>query len=829
MKGNYIGKKPSGYGATKEGQKGIWEIYDQSQGVKDIAWAAQPWNVIDGFYGQKSSTLLGISGLISVNDVAFKTDGTKFYVISPNTDRIHQYSCSTAWDITTASYDEKSFSITAQETLSTGLYFKPDGTKFYIVGTTSDTVFQYSCSTAWDVSTASYDSKSFSVITQESAPSSVFFKSDGTAFYIVGTTNDTVYQYSCSTAWDVSTASYASKSFAVVTQETNPAGLFFKDDGTKFYVVGSASDSIYQYSCSTAWDVSTASYDSKSFNVHWAGFAVAGLFISSDGTVVNVIESTTVRVYKFTLGTAWDISTASVPRGVFSVNAQETIPNDFVFKPDGTKFYIVGQTTDTVYQYSCSTAWDVSTASYDSKSFSVTTQETDPRGLFFKSDGTKFYVVGQTNDTVYQYSCSTAWDVSTGSYDSKSFSVGGQETTPQGLAFKDDGTKFYIVGVTNDTVYQYSCSTAWDVSTASYDSKSFSVNGQDATPVGLLFKTDGTTFYVVGTTTNAVHQYSCSTAWDVSTASYIRGSIEVQDDSPIGVAFKDDGTKLYIIGQVGKTITSYTLAVAWKINPIGFDGYNYKANLAETNGLADIVFNEYGTIFYVPGRAPYSITQYKCTTPWDLSTSSLFNADYSEVYSKFYLTGQTESTLTALYFKPDGTKFYTLGSTADTIYQYSCSTAWDISTGSYDNKSFGVATQETTPVGLYFKPDGTKFYIIGTTADTVFQYSCSTAWDVSTASYDSKSFSTTSQDGTPSALYFKDDGTKLYVMGTATDAVFQYSCSTAWDISTASYDSISLSVANQDGAAVGVTIGYGGSLLYIMGNTNFKAYQYRLT
>ena len=68
------------------------------------------------------------------------------------------------------------------------------------------------------------------------------------------------------------------------------------------------------------------------------------------------------------------------------------------------------------------------------------------------------YIMGNTNDSVYQYTLSTAWDVSTASYASKSFSVGSQETSPSGVKFSSDGTKMYVVGMQNDTVYKYTLS-----------------------------------------------------------------------------------------------------------------------------------------------------------------------------------------------------------------------------------------------------------------------------------------------------------------------------------------------------------------------------------
>jgi hypothetical protein len=54
-----------------------------------------------------------------------------------------------------------------------------------------------------------------------------------------------------------------------------------------------------------------------------------------------------------------------------------------------------------------------------------------------------------------------------------------------------------MVGATSDDIYQYSLSTAWDLSTASYDSVSLSVSGQDANMSGMCFNSDGTKIYTV--------------------------------------------------------------------------------------------------------------------------------------------------------------------------------------------------------------------------------------------------------------------------------------------------------------------------------------------
>ena len=61
-------------------------------------------------------------------------------------------------------------------------------------------------------------------------------------------------------------------------------------------------------------------------------------------------------------------------------------------------------------------AWDVSTASYDDKYKSVNSEDTNPRDVSFKSDGTKMYIMGTTNDTVFQYSLPAAGPANLKSY-----------------------------------------------------------------------------------------------------------------------------------------------------------------------------------------------------------------------------------------------------------------------------------------------------------------------------------------------------------------------------------------------------------------------------
>jgi sugar lactone lactonase YvrE len=222
--------------------------------------------------------------------------------------------------------------------------------------------------------------------------------------YVLGKTNNSVYEYDLSTSWDLSTAQYNNVSFSIATQEGNAFGLAFSSTGDKMYVIGLTSDRIHEYDLSTNWDVSTAQYNN-------------------------------VR---------------------FSVTLQEGTPEGIAFSSTGDKMYVVGSTSDSVYEYDLSTNWDLSTVQYNSVSLSVASQETTPTGLAFTSTGNKIYVIGATSDSVYEYDLSTNWDLSSASYNNVSFRVASQNGSPEGVAFSSIGDKMYMIGFSGGTIFQYS-------------------------------------------------------------------------------------------------------------------------------------------------------------------------------------------------------------------------------------------------------------------------------------------------------------------------------------------------------------------------------------
>jgi sugar lactone lactonase YvrE len=279
---------------------------------------------------------------------------------------------------------------------------------------------------------------------------------------------------------------------------------------------------------------------------------------SSPTERVRIDSAGRLRQFGDTILSNVNVIGASYDSVSFSVTAEETNPQDLFFSPDGLKMYVIGSTGDDVNEYNLSTAWVVSSAVY-STVFSVSGQDITPVGLFFRADGTKMYVVGSTNDTVFQYTLSTPWSVATASYDSISFSIATQDIVPTGLSFRPNGLSMYVVGQTGDSVYQYTLSTAWNVSTATF-LQSFSVSGQETVPNGLSFTGDGSRMFVIGSTGDDVNQYNLTTPWDISTSAFVNVfSVSGQDTFPTGIYIKPDGTKMYIMGSTNDAVYQYTV------------------------------------------------------------------------------------------------------------------------------------------------------------------------------------------------------------------------------------------------------------------------------
>lgn len=258
-----------------------------------------------------------------------------------------------------------------------------------------------------------------------------------------------------------------------------------------------------------------------------------------------------------------------------SVSGQETAPYGFTFKTDGTKFYLVGHAGDAIDEYALSPAWDITSATLND-----TTSIPDginPAAVALKSDGTAIYILETGSDVIYQYSLSVAWDASTIGASTASLNVSGDTASPTSMFLRDDGSDVFVVdAATGDKIIKYDLSTPWDLSTAG--SASSVVTGL-ATPVTAFVGNSGNTLYIATLdVADTISVYSLATPWDLTTLGTadltFDATVDVESTFLRGLYVGNDGADLYYGDFTNGDIYQRTVA-AWSLpapgNVVGWE------------------------------------------------------------------------------------------------------------------------------------------------------------------------------------------------------------------------------------------------------------------
>ena len=912
-------------------------------------------------------------------DIAFSSDGAKMFVIGIIGDDVNEYALSTPFDVSTRTFVDAT-SIQSQETFPTGIAFSSDGTKMFVVGDTGDDVNEYELSTPFDASTRTWVDAT-QISEQETGPTDIAFSSDGTKMFVIGRTGDDVNEYALSTPFDASTASFVDAT-QISAQETSPRGIAFSSDGAKMFVIGNSGNDVNEYNLSTPFDVSTRTWVDATSISEQDTFPT-GIVFSNDGTKMFVLGNTGDDVNEYTLSSVYPIAVTStyVPPPAFvssrlgmatgilaitfseeidvasvvpasihmretgtytggvtltatelvtiadgtvisfvlnavhlaavaamavpeltidpgavqdtsgrlivgtfdastrtfvddtSIRSEDTFPTGIAFSIDGAKMFVIGTQGRDVNEYELSTPFDASTRTWVDAT-SISSQESTPTGIAFSSDGTRMFVIGITEDNVNEYALSTPFDASTLTFVDAT-SISSQESNPQGIAFSSDGTRMFVIGTDGDDVNEYELSTPFDASTRTWVDAT-SISSQETSPTGIAFSIDGAKMFVIGITGDDVNEYELSTPFDASTRTWVDAtSISSQESNPQGIAFSSDGTKMFVIGSNDDNVNEYDLSSVYPIAVTGtyvqppptfvssgldFTTGNLAITFSEEIDAANVVpakihVRETGT--YTGGvtltatelvtiadsatirftlnaehlAAVAAMTESELTIDpgavQDTSGSLIvgtFEASTATFVDATSITSQ-EFSPTGIAFSSDGTKMFVIGNTGKDVNEYNLSTPFDVSTRTWVDAT-SISEQETYPTGIAFSSDGAKMFVIGKTGDDVNEYELSTPFDASTRTWvDATSIS--SQESNPTGIAFSSDGAKMFVVGIRGGDVNEYELSTPFDVSTASFVG-DTPISSQESSPEGIAFSSDGTKMFVIGNSGDDVNEYKL-
>lgn len=592
---------------------------------------------------------------------------------------------------------------------------------------------------------------------------------------------------------------------------------FFKDDGTKFYTLTTLKMIMY--------DLNTPYHPEDGFTKDTQGdwtmpFSTSSwdMIPSSNGTKAIAITSTTMNELEFTTG--WDFhSYSSTTQSVTFSSLGITFPGSVFrgfFKYDGTALYVF-DSLESITKINFSTPWDITTYSSHVSS-SRLSEVYNMTFCGWNYDGTILYTWNNSNSYGKKYLAAVPWEVDNFTYIGSWY--------PDGLStlatwrFANNGKTIVLPGA--DYYYIGDCYITRPVLQLGSGSFSVSDVGKKITS-GLgsaVLKNTAGEFVEEGvfpSTTiasgdwsmtaltgdeNGITIPSISMNFDLTNPStsetYTSNSLDKFDPPEVtsiyGFRFSTDGTKLFVLCDGTDTVYRYDLSISFDIATTSVTPHS-SFTLSNTSQNQAIEISSDGLYIYI-FRAYRYIIQISLSTAYDLSTASETQTfDYGS------------AVIRGMSIKPDGTKFYLYNPTADVIYQYTASSAHDLTTLSPSATSNSPRFSYGTPGNisyLQFANNGKYIMWYDSSTSTSFLwprnqiviYECATEWDVSNLS-----FVTSNQArwtaGTAGPFFINNEGTKLWLADTGDEAI-RYFDNIAGSLSYASME-YSSAITNQSG------------------------------
>jgi len=525
-----------------------------------------------------------------------------------------------------------------------------------------------------------------------------------------------VYWSDVATAWDWSTFTGSVGSWLPTISNYLPSGantsgiyladIAFNNNGTKFYyywggdgTTNSTSAAYYNYilefNLNTAWTPSSVAssnyYQLKPLTVtYWPGNAYYGV----DGTSLSE--------------TSWN-------------NNRASSANNMQWKSDGTRLWVTGygyQGNSTsifvIYQYTLSTAWDLSTLSPDHAiliNAGTSTTNTNWRhgGFFRMSDnGQRGLMLSQSptagssnlNHTIQDMSFSTAYDISSWTNSRVNVGTGGTwSSTGFNTLGAGSSSQFY-----QNTSYTGSGFYVHETSTSNYI---YTTNSANSSTYSSTKRSDLSTKYNISSTIS-----SASVASDITTLQNIRTeALKTTSYWPTTIydtAVAHDGSALFIYGFYGGArVWKVNLSTAWDVGSfspvIGASGTTYNGwavpttigstsfNINSPGPGFDFCDNGTKAIFTIRNPSFTSSIDFiyaTMTTAYDLNTATWYGPmGFTNMSSILYNT--------SVKVNHDGTVIFVVGHNNTAYgyarsYRHKSSSAYAFNPSSYTTKGANI-------------------------------------------------------------------------------------------------------------------------------------------
>jgi methionine-rich copper-binding protein CopC/uncharacterized protein YhjY with autotransporter beta-barrel domain/sugar lactone lactonase YvrE len=229
-------------------------------------------------------------------DIRFNPSGSRMFIsMFPGSEAINgvkTFSLSTSFDISTASLLHTLYPTDSGR--YDGLEFNASGTKIFFAD--EDEIDEYTVSTAFDLSSTVTYVRSLDISNKTINSKSLAFSDDGTTLFVLSRDPRVIYEYVLTTGFDLSSATLVDE-HNINSQEVQPQGIAFNDDGTKVFVIGTGGDDVNEYTLPAAYNLGLPTLSSSVPSDNATSIALDANIVLNFSEKIDV-ESGNIEIYK---------------------------------------------------------------------------------------------------------------------------------------------------------------------------------------------------------------------------------------------------------------------------------------------------------------------------------------------------------------------------------------------------------------------------------------------------------------------------------------------------------------------------------------------------
>jgi hypothetical protein len=255
--------------------------------------------------------------------------------------------------------------------------------------------------------------------------------------------------------YNISFLQLSDRQFDTSDKTENARTIDLVADDTMLFIHSRETSTVVQYHLTNAGDISSAEYVYSFHTNDYLGTANQdqhghGIYIQRE-TLDRMWLFNRTEIWQFDFVESGNLSTAA-HSGYNDLTDYVSRGHDIDFNHDGSRFYVEDRNEENVYQFLVEENWDINQLEFD-YALDISETHSAVRGIEFRPDGRKMYLLDTSLKQIQQFDLSTPWELRSATFE-QYFLL--EIENPRGLTWNSDGSQAYVMCATTGIIRQYS-------------------------------------------------------------------------------------------------------------------------------------------------------------------------------------------------------------------------------------------------------------------------------------------------------------------------------------------------------------------------------------